>query len=753
MTQPEHDENPGGTVVPFRDPRATGVPHGDGTGGTQAEEPDTDTAVTSQAEATMAETATVEDDARAAPVPHDDAVLQGVPVDSAEVAADTGTYLARTRERMAQAPPIVHPVLRSRHDATEAARHFVRYNAYLMAFHTTRCPLYVLRLMSHSPRGTARLAGRWWGWVSDAEAKPVRATSAGSGDIAQWLAVSREETRRTRPRKVTTAILAGSALVTLFVAGALLPAWALGVGTTLLLCGLGAAGGNPDHPVITRFVSENLLTPLDSAEVVDALRAVGAIKGKGDGGAKFAAPIQRDGPGWRAEVDLPPGVTASTVLDKREELSGAMRRPISTVWPSAAAEIHSGRLVLWVAQQDPATAPRRIWPLMHQGQADVFAPLPLGWDPRGQLVEVTLMYSNLLVGGIPGSGKTSAALAVALGVALDPTAQLWVYELKGSGDLGSVQPVCHRYVSGDDDEDIEATIRGLRSANAEQKRRKKFIQSLPVEEVPEGRRTSRELAAKYPGQRLDPMVVIVDEAQELFGHETYGAEAEQLCQRLIKKARAYGIIIVLLTQDPDAKSLPPTVSRNAGTRLCLAVMDWRANNNVLGTGAYARGLRATDISAAEVGTGILAKQRDHWTLRCAFIKQTEAQEIGRRALALRTAAGTLSGDAAGEEVAEVDASTIVQHLWAVWPDGEEAVHSRDLVAALAAYRPDTYGAWLDIEGADERETETKRSQQLSTALRPFGVHTKQVNRRDRGGNRKGLLLHDLRRATPADEDA
>ena len=52
----------------------------------------------------------------------------------------------------------------------------------------------------------------------------------------------------------------------------------------------------------------------------------------------------RDGPGWRAEVDLPPGIEATAVLEKRAALAAAMRRPISTVWPEA-----------------DHTAPRAVW--------------------------------------------------------------------------------------------------------------------------------------------------------------------------------------------------------------------------------------------------------------------------------------------------------------------------------------------------------------------------------------------------------
>src|SRR5690554_8104730 len=95
--------------------------------------------------------------------------------------------------------------------------------------------------------------------------------------------------------------------------------------------------------------------PVTSAEIVDALAAIG-IKGE----VEFVAPIQVDGPGWRAEFDLPPGVLAETVLEKRKQLAGAMRRPLTTVWPETDPDAHPGRCVLWVAKQDPSKARRRL---------------------------------------------------------------------------------------------------------------------------------------------------------------------------------------------------------------------------------------------------------------------------------------------------------------------------------------------------------------------------------------------------------
>jgi DNA segregation ATPase FtsK/SpoIIIE, S-DNA-T family len=55
------------------------------------------------------------------------------------------------------------------------------------------------------------------------------------------------------------------------------------------------------------------------------------------------------------------------------------------------------------------------------------------------------MFANLLIGSIPRQGKTVAMRNVLLAAALDPLAELHVHELKGTGDLGPLEKVAHRY--------------------------------------------------------------------------------------------------------------------------------------------------------------------------------------------------------------------------------------------------------------------------------------------------------------------
>src|SRR5690606_17812328 len=65
------------------------------------------------------------------------------------------------------------------------------------------------------------------------------------------------------------------------------------------------------------------------------------------------------------------------------------------------------------------------------------------------------------------------------------------------------------------------------------------------------------------------------------------------------------------------------------------------------------------------------------------------------------------------------------------------VHSHRLVEALAAYRPDLYGAWLDEADA------ASRSSLLSAALRPHRIRTVQLTIRDCCGGAKGVPWEDL----------
>ena len=120
------------------------------------------------------------------------------------------------------------------------------------------------------------------------------------------------------------------------------------------------------------------------------------------------SPVREDGPGWRAEVDLPYGVTATQVIERREQLASGLRRPLGAVWPEPVTSEHAGRLELWVGRADVSKAKPAPWPWLRTGGGDIFAPFPFGTDPRGRRADGHMIEHNWLIGSMPGQGKTSA---------------------------------------------------------------------------------------------------------------------------------------------------------------------------------------------------------------------------------------------------------------------------------------------------------------------------------------------------------
>lgn len=659
-------------------------------------------------------------------------VVEAVPVDQPRPPA--AGWMAERAARLDQAPRVLPTWLRSGAELVSNTAFIGRWYGRMGGYYGLRLPVYVTRLWLRAPRGAAKLAVTWWHWVIDVQAKPVQAQAA-RADTETWLKLTASQTARTNARRKAS-LWVGVPFVWAVWAAAFsrnVVTWTVAGGVLLTVLGVG--GRERDRPIVHRYVAVRMQRRLESAEVERALEAIG-VKGTVD----WVNPIAVDGPGWLAELDLPGAALADEVLEKRPQLAAAMRRPLGCVWPENDKQAHPGRLRLWVAREDPAKAKRRIWPLMHEGQADLWRPSPFGFDPRGRLVEVELVGTNWLIGGVMGSGKTSAVLVLALLAALMPTAELHIYELKGSGDLQAVEDVARVYVSGDDDEDCEAALNGLRWLKKELKRRKKIIKELPLSDVPHGRKLSAQLADRL-GMPL--IVAIYDEVHTLNEHDEYGPPAKKDGADLIRKARAYGIILIFTTQRPDKDSIPKAISDNAIIRFCLAVTGYLANNLILGTGAYARGVRATMFDPQhDAGTGWLARSAlNAQIVKAAWITQEEAFAIGQRAKALRIAAGTMPTERGLETV---DATDLLDHLRAVWPAGEDTMHSATLVEALAAYRPEAYGTWMDADVAG-------RSTMLAAALKPFNIATRQVQKRGAGGSAKGLRREDLEAAESAPE--
>jgi len=145
------------------------------------------------------------------------------------------------------------------------------------------------------------------------------------------------------------------------------------------------------------------------------------------------------------------------------------------------------------------------------------------------------MYISGIIGSIPRMGKTFLLRLLLLVAALDPRAELHLYDLKGTGALGPLERVAHRYRAGDDDEDTEYAVADMRALREELRRRAKVIRNLPRDICPESKVTSALADNKTLG--LHPIVAGVDECQVWFEHPKHGGEFEEICTDLVKRPR------------------------------------------------------------------------------------------------------------------------------------------------------------------------------------------------------------------------
>lgn len=661
--------------------------------------------------------------------PVQDAPTEPVPVDNPTLPAPGVTSEKRR--------PVVAPWMRSRRDLTATLKRAAGHAGYATAYHGLRAPWYATQLTLMAPRGAARLVTETNRWVWDREAAPLRDHAVRQEDAEEYMRLARLRASRVRLRGLVTVVAVvfgtGFALWLYVMAPAFLYVFAAGA---VLTCGY--FGQQPDAPVIGPAVMRTELQKLTGTIVLRALESIGnakisaAVKKGGDmNGMRFTSEITRDGPGYRADLDLPYGVVPEDVMEERQALASGLRRKLGCVWPSGDPDEHEGRLILWVGDKPMNETTKPAWPLLKDGQVDLFRPVVFGNDQRMRDMVVTLMFASVVIGSIPRMGKTFLLRLLLLIAALDPRAELYAFDFKGTGDLRPLEPVCHRYRAGEDDDDVLYVLHAMRELREELRRRAKVIRGLPSHRCPESKVTPALASDKSLG--LHPIVVGFDECQVPFEHEKYGAELESICTDVAKRGPALGIVGMFATQRPDAKSLPPGISNNAVLRFCLKVMSHTANDMVLGTGAYKAGIRATMFTRSDRGICWMSGEGDDPVIvASAFVDAPGAEAVVARARQLREDYGNITGHALGQGPAETAGLDILGDVLKVVGADEKAVWCERIAARLAELRPDVYGEW--------------KGENVTSTLKPWGVNTKQVwgqTDEGEGKNRRGIERADV----------
>jgi len=619
------------------------------------------------------------------------------------------------------------------------------YRTVRFLFHL---PVLVFLLVTWSPRGLWRVTARVSKFIYDSDTADLRSAHTSRQESAEAIKVHAMRRANLHARGIVTAVVALPVLVPVLAWTA--PSWLAGLAAVLVfvtvcklipgrgwqeVVGAAVAAGLvwwflpgllvliPSPPVwsavavcavcvlvlgyVGRPAGRKMVERSDPNDaglpdkptapvVIDALvrLAIGGLTDKTREEVRVFAPgVARSRRGYHLALELPAGVTASDVMDKREALAAALRRELGTVWPSQG-DRHPGHLILFISDQPMATAPQDPWPVAEGVELDIFNPTKHFTDQEGQWVEVLLAYQQIIVGGAPGYGKTYGARQLGVGCAFDPRTRITCMDGKGNGDLRPLRLVAHGFFEGDEPEDIAQQLDALRAMREEMRRRAKFLRELPREENPQSKVTS-ELVDRYP--HLAPIVLIIDEVQVLTEYEDEKVRKEfiAILADLVRRGRSAGIIPILCTQKPDAKALPSVIADNCSLRICFRVNTANANNQVLGNGQYAMGIRATLFSAKDKGLAWLrGDAAEPQVVRTVFgLDAVAAEELVMKARAIRERKGLLTGQAAGEKAQEEavqvslldDCRDVMDHPPA------KALTLDELREALSDLRPKTWG--------------------------------------------------------------
>ncbi|HMH91916.1 MAG TPA: hypothetical protein VK586_12640 [Streptosporangiaceae bacterium] len=616
-------------------------------------------------------------------------------------------------------------------------------------YHGLRFPFYVLAHLLWAVWGLLRVAGaiRSWWWVS--EQAPLRSDAVIAGNSAEWRRLNKDAKEMRRTRGIILAIGAAALAAGCAVLAARGPWWLdLGVIVAAWLA-LSRAGRPDGHKVVSAAVVPPDYSP-PSHEIIS--RALGslniaqinaALKPDKDGraaGIRFVSDVYRDGPGWACQLDLPHGVSVSTILARREDFASGLRRLLSATWPEGVPQEHPGRMDLWVGFHDISKAKPTPGPLARARATDLFDSLPFGLSPRGRMISVPMFEMNWIIGAAPGQGKTAAVRQLACGAALDVLSDIWIAELSGTGDLEPLARVCHRYCSGMDDESIAYAAESARMLRNEVERRQGAFRRLKgTGAMPDGKVT-RELAARY--KELRPRLAIFDEVQNLLTDKQHGDQAAEDLAYVIRVGRAYGIIAVLSTQRPDAKIIPTSITGIVIGRFCMMVPDQPANDVVLGTSSYRRGYDATIFRPKlDAGLGWLKGSEEGVPQVCRtfYIDLPTSGRIAARARDLRDRAGVLSGYALGEHQT-APARDVLADVLTVFGDAP-GLHWDDLADRLAARWPDR---WADVTG-----------EAMSAQCRRLGVSSVvvSVDGAKARGCRRSVVEREIASSLPEDGDS
>lgn len=209
--------------------------------------------------------------------------------------------------------------------------------------------------------------------------------------------------------------------------------------------------------------------------------------------------------------------------------------------------------------------------------------------------------SGLVVGGVPGSGKTASLLPVFAGMA--DKCELHVFDGKSGFDLHPLRHIASTY---DRTGDIAAPLETLRKLDALRTARAEALyNTLGANNFWNLSQSQRdELGMKHVFCILDECQTWLDTGGMDKEEKGVADEVRRLVRTLVQQARSTGIVVVLTTQKPDVTTIPSKIRDNSALKICFRVSTPEQGITVLGRQAPGAP-DPTEIRMSTKGRGVM----------------------------------------------------------------------------------------------------------------------------------------------------
>ncbi len=320
--------------------------------------------------------------------------------------------------------------------------------------------------------------------------------------------------------------------------------------------------------------------------------------------------VLREGEGVEVPLRLLGGTTGTDVERRAEALRALYRcarvEVVADRLRGDWATVVLHRSVFPDVCDYPALGPaERVVPLA------AVSPLPLGVDTRGRPVGLPLFTSaggsSVLVGGVPGSGKTGTLRTLLAGLA-PTTASIVIIDPTGGAEAALWR---------------ERTSASVLSAEAEP------TVELLSELLALIERRGRVLGAGATTGMLPPVVLVCDELAELAaaGTTRQQEDARTLLRRVVALGRKANVSCVLATQRTTATSIDVTTRSLAAWRIALAHPgDVHGSEAILGAGRR----EAAELSKGDVGVAYVTSGGVPSLVRVYRVDEEQALCASRR---------------------------------------------------------------------------------------------------------------------------